>query len=136
MRTAFTAAALNGGSCQLRSRSSCGPWNNPQSTSTRARSHSIKYFDPVTEPAAPQNESVGMRRMVADVVSEPRAVATGSSGAIEFIRRAACEELSFSSSLSESDRSGGYPRPVGVLTPFPTFNVLAYDCVASREGNQ
>src|ERR1043166_5779563 len=82
--TAFTAAALNGGSCQLRSRSSCGPWNNPQSTSTRARSDSIRYFDPVTEPAAPQNESVGMTAMLADVVSEPRAVATGSSAPLNF----------------------------------------------------
>src|ERR1051326_5824596 len=79
MRTASTDAALKGGSCQLRSRSSCGPWNKPQSTSTRARSDSIRYFDPVTEPAAPQNESVGMTAMLADVVSEPRAVATGSS---------------------------------------------------------
>src|ERR1700694_2583436 len=55
--TALTDAALNGGSCQLRSRNSRMPWNNPQSTSTLARSASIRYFETVTVPAAPQNES-------------------------------------------------------------------------------
>src|SRR6266850_2571001 len=58
--TASTDAALNGGSCQLRSRNSRMPWNRPQSTSTRARSASIKYFEPVTVPAAPQKESVAI----------------------------------------------------------------------------
>src|ERR1051326_5560656 len=84
MRTASTDAALKGGSCQLRSRSSWGPWNNPQSTSTRARSDSIRYFDPVTEPAAPQNESVGMTPMLPHVVSEPRGVAPWSSAPLNF----------------------------------------------------
>src|SRR4030088_3566351 len=55
--TALTDAALNGGSRQLRSRNSRMPWNNPQSTSTLARSASIRYLEPVTVPAAPQNES-------------------------------------------------------------------------------
>src|ERR1700738_515549 len=55
--TALTDAALNGGSCQLRSRNSRMPWNTPQSTSTLARSASIRYLEPVTVPAAPQNES-------------------------------------------------------------------------------
>src|SRR5258707_15811036 len=58
--TALTKAALNGGSCQLRSRNSRMPWNNPQSTSTCACPVSIRYFEPVTVPAAPQKESVDM----------------------------------------------------------------------------
>src|SRR6266705_871407 len=60
MITAFTAAALNDGGCQFRSRNSRRPWNRPQSISTRARSVSTRYFEPVTVPAAPQNESVDM----------------------------------------------------------------------------
>src|SRR5438128_1859720 len=71
---ALSEAASNGGSCQLRSRSSCPPWNKPQSIKTPARSVSIKYFDPVTVPAAPQNDSVGIRAMLTDHVSESRTV--------------------------------------------------------------
>src|SRR5258706_15074495 len=56
MITALTNAALKGGSCQLRSRNSRTPWNKPQSTSTCACPVSIRYFEPVTVPAAPQNE--------------------------------------------------------------------------------
>src|SRR5258708_4182014 len=56
MTTALTNAALKGGSCQLRSRNSRTPWNKPQSTSTCACPASIRYFEPVTVPAAPQNE--------------------------------------------------------------------------------
>src|SRR5215813_2994688 len=67
-RTAFTEDALNGGSCQLRSRNSCPPWNKPQSISRRPRSDSIRYFDPVTVPAAPQKERLGMRGIVTDRV--------------------------------------------------------------------
>src|SRR5215831_2862073 len=64
--TASTDAALKGGSSQLRRRSSFNPWNNPQSIKTRPRSDSTKYFEPVTVPAAPQKESVGMRAMLTD----------------------------------------------------------------------
>src|SRR5258706_6303365 len=56
MITALTNAALKGGSYQLRSRNSRTPWNKPQSTSTCACPASIRYFEPVTVPAAPQNE--------------------------------------------------------------------------------
>src|SRR5689334_7598670 len=56
MSPALSERGSKGGSCQLRSRNSFRPWNEPQSTSTRARSVSIKYFDPVTVPTPPQNE--------------------------------------------------------------------------------
>jgi hypothetical protein len=54
--TAVSDRGSKGGSCQLRSRNSFKPWNKPQSTSTRALSVSIKYFDPVTVPTPPQKE--------------------------------------------------------------------------------
>src|ERR1051326_8211765 len=55
MSTAFNERGSNGGSCQLRSRSSFRPWNIPQSTSTRALLVWTRYFDPVTVPTPPQN---------------------------------------------------------------------------------
>src|SRR5215467_12157110 len=60
MSTASTEEAGNGGSSQLRLRNSFRPWKRPQSTSTREPLVSIRYFEPVTVPAAPQNESVVM----------------------------------------------------------------------------
>ena len=56
MRIASSDRGSKGGACQLRSRSSFNPWNMPQSTSTRARSASIRYLDPVTVPTPPQKE--------------------------------------------------------------------------------
>src|SRR4030095_7825885 len=52
--TASTDAGGNGASAQLRSRSSRGPWKRPQSINTRRWWFSIRYFEPVTVPAAPQ----------------------------------------------------------------------------------
>src|SRR6266436_4728324 len=76
MITALTNATLKGGSCQLRSRNSRTPWNKPQSTSTCACPASISYFEPVTVPAAPQNERDDMALDFSESkISE--AVATG-----------------------------------------------------------
>src|SRR6266404_1894409 len=73
MITAPTAAALKGGSCQLRSRNSRWPWNKPQSISARAPSDSIRYFEPVTVPAAPQNESDDIVPMLANYFARGKA---------------------------------------------------------------
>src|ERR1051326_6570254 len=62
MSTATNERGSNGGSCQLRSRSSLRPWKSPQSTSTRALSVSSRYFEPVTVPTPPQNEILAKRR--------------------------------------------------------------------------
>src|SRR5215813_7192932 len=64
MRTAFNERGSNGGSCQLRSRSSFKPWNIPQSTSTRALSVVTRYFDPVTVPTPPQNSILANQRLL------------------------------------------------------------------------
>src|SRR4051794_25010909 len=49
-----------GKSCQLRSRSSLSPWNNPASMRTLALPVSRRYLEPVTVRAAPRNVIEGM----------------------------------------------------------------------------
>src|ERR1700754_578863 len=69
IRTALSERGSNGGSCQLRSRSSFKPWNSPQSTSTRDLPVSTRYFDPVTVPTPPQNEMLAKQKLLFDSLS-------------------------------------------------------------------
>ena len=86
-----TTASIDAGSTgkgrQFISRSRLTPWNNPQSTSTRAPAASTTNREPVTVSAAPQN----VTRMVIDALSASEAeieaanrwysiVARGASG--------------------------------------------------------
>src|SRR6185369_3994111 len=72
MRTAFIERGSNGGSCQLRSRSSFRPWNIPQSTSTRALFVWTRYFDPVTVPTPPQNSILANDQLLpSSAITEP-----------------------------------------------------------------
>src|SRR5690349_14478541 len=64
IRTAFNECGSNGGSCQLRSRSSLSPWKSPQSTRTRALSVTTRYFEPVTVPTPPQNSILANQRLL------------------------------------------------------------------------
>src|SRR5215211_8002214 len=62
--TASSECGSNGGSCQLRSRSSFRPWKSPQSTRTRALSVTTRYFEPVTVPTPPQNSMLANKRLL------------------------------------------------------------------------
>src|SRR5215211_5354195 len=62
--TASSECGSNGGSCQLRSRSSFRPWKSPQSTRTRALSVTTRYLEPVTVPTPPQNSMLANQRLL------------------------------------------------------------------------
>src|SRR3970040_369945 len=53
-------AGSTGRRSQFRSRNSLSPWNNPQSTRSRAPPASTRNFDPVTVPTPPSNSMAAM----------------------------------------------------------------------------